>query len=362
MHKSFSAYLDLTRFLAAVAVVVAHLLQHGFINPTTGYYVPDLGREAVMIFFVLSGYVIAYTSSSKQQSPKQYAIARASRIYSVAIPCMLIAFIAIFSYQQFQGVTLHYQLQKLYLYLPFHSLFLGELWTFTERPPWLTPYWSLSYEVWYYILFGCVFFSKGLTRLLLAGAVFLIMGYKLWLLLPVWFSGVALFSMHKRNTLGPTASIIGWSGSIIVLCVYKYLDIDIYLMELGIAVWPFESLELGSADRYLSDYVVCALVTLNFYCAYHLPFRLLEKNQNLIKHIASYTFTLYLLHFIVLEIWKRTFEHDPYEISHIGFLILCIGIATYITGSLTEHKRHLFTYFFERLFTLVGQLFVPKRR
>ena len=54
MNKAFSTYLDATRFLAAIFVVVTHLVQLGFINGTIAYYIPDLGRESVMIFFVLS--------------------------------------------------------------------------------------------------------------------------------------------------------------------------------------------------------------------------------------------------------------------------------------------------------------------
>lgn len=45
-----------------------------------------------------------------------------------------------------------YVLDKPYLYLPLHLLFLGEHWTLAEAPPYMTPYWSLYFEAWYYLL------------------------------------------------------------------------------------------------------------------------------------------------------------------------------------------------------------------
>jgi peptidoglycan/LPS O-acetylase OafA/YrhL len=357
MHKSFSTYLDLTRFIAAAAVVLAHLIQHGFINISTAHYIPDLGREAVMVFFVLSGYVIAYTTDSKKLSPKNYAIARASRIYSVALPSLLLGFIAVYIYNAFNPTAVYYQLDKFYIYIPFHSLFLGELWTLTERPPWLTPYWSLSYEVWYYILFGCFFFTRKMTRFILTSIVLLIMGYKLWLLLPVWLSGVLLFRMQNCVKVSPLVASYCWLGSFILLCLFKFYDFDIGLRNFGNAIWPFDNYALGSADRFLSDYLVCVIVLINFFFAYHMSFERLVIHQKVIQKIAAYTFTLYLTHFIVLELWKRLFTHNQDNPLHIGLLVFCIGLTTYIIGLFTEQKRYLFTRVIEYLISFTYRLF-----
>ena len=357
MHPSFSAYLDLTRFMAAVAVVLAHLAQHGFITPAATHYIPDLGREAVMVFFVLSGYVIAYTTSAKKLSPKTYAIARASRIYSVALPSLLIGFISIYIYNAFNPTeTSHYQLDKFYIYIPFHSLFLGELWTLTERPPLLTPYWSLSYEVWYYILFGCFFFTKKVTCFALTSIVLLIMGYKLWLLLPIWLSGVLLFRLQDRINMNSAMAGYCWAASFILLCLFKYSDLDIEFRNIGNAIWPFDHYPLGSADRFLSDYVVCLIVLINFYSAYHMSFQRLLKYQKVIQNFAAYTFTLYLTHFIVMELWKKLLNHNPDNFIHIGLLVFCIGLTTYIIGQFTEQKRHLFTHAIEYLISFTYRL------
>jgi peptidoglycan/LPS O-acetylase OafA/YrhL len=49
IEKSFSAYLDLARFSAAVLVVVAHYLLKGVFGAPGVTVVPDLGREAVIL-------------------------------------------------------------------------------------------------------------------------------------------------------------------------------------------------------------------------------------------------------------------------------------------------------------------------
>jgi peptidoglycan/LPS O-acetylase OafA/YrhL len=148
MNNHFSRYLDLMRFSAAVLVVMTHLVQHGLIG-NAAHPLPIFGREAVMVFFMLSGYVIAYTSSEKSLSLKQYIVARSARIYSVAIPVVLLSFLLVYAAAHFVDVpaTISYEVRKPYIYLPLHFLFMGELWNLSETPPWLIQYWSLGYEV-----------------------------------------------------------------------------------------------------------------------------------------------------------------------------------------------------------------------
>ncbi|WP_407244035.1 acyltransferase family protein [Klebsiella michiganensis] len=54
--------------------------------------ISGLGTEAVVVFFVLSGYVIAYVSNNKENNYAAFFKARAIRIYSVLVPAILITF------------------------------------------------------------------------------------------------------------------------------------------------------------------------------------------------------------------------------------------------------------------------------
>ncbi|UUZ51421.1 acyltransferase family protein [Massilia sp. B-10] len=95
MDKPFSLYLDLVRFVAAVLVVLSHYTSHGMFGPAARAAYHNLGRESVIVFFVLSGFVIAWTTAEKALTLRQFAVARGARIYSVALPVLLAAFGAI---------------------------------------------------------------------------------------------------------------------------------------------------------------------------------------------------------------------------------------------------------------------------
>lgn len=344
MNKHFSIYLDLVRFLAAVLVLIDHLVSHGFFSDPVSKLIPQLGREAVIVFFVLSGYVIAFTTNERSPNWREYFIARTSRIYSVALPILLLAFTAYFIYSLISPDSVsNYQLEKAYIYIPFHLLFLGELWTLSEVPPWLGAYWSLSYEVWYYILFGTFFYTSGKIRTISVTLVALVMGYKLWLLAPIWFSGVALYYVvQKSERLPKKQDTIYLIGSVFTLIFYKLFDIDIYLRQLGKDIWWFDSLSLGSAERYLADYLVTVIILVNFYYASKAALNFSDRAGNLIRNFASYTFTLYLLHVVTISVWITYFEIEKDSIFQLVGVLFFTYIATYIVGGLTEHKKSVF--------------------
>lgn len=337
LPEHFSLYLDVARFLAAVFVVVEHLIQYGLITPAAAAFVPDLGREAVMIFFVMSGFVIMYSVDTKHATLGGYAVARAARIYSVALPALAASFIVTALVVHFSSatVTTSYQLGNAHLYLPFHMLFAGEFWNLAETPPWLMPYWSLSYEVWYYALFGAAWFLRGLKRLLVCGAIVLAAGFKLWLLLPVWLSGVWLYRRLQRGGMTVARARAGWALSVAALCAFKLADADHYLHALGIAVWPFPGLHLGSADRYLADYPVCLLILANFACARHAAFPLAGAGRA-IRALAAHTFTLYLFHGLVLMLWKTFVPWGVGTAANLAALLLLVVALTWLAGLLAE--------------------------
>src|SRR5712671_3594240 len=84
MRRELSTYLDLLRLTAAMAVFVSHLswvrISGGFL-----WQFQFLGHDAVMVFFVLSGFVIQYAAATKEKSLFDYQVARFARLYSVVI-------------------------------------------------------------------------------------------------------------------------------------------------------------------------------------------------------------------------------------------------------------------------------------
>ncbi|MFC5512862.1 acyltransferase family protein [Massilia jejuensis] len=355
LPRPFSLYLDCCRFLAAVLVVVSHFRPYGAIAAGSGYWWLGLGRESVVVFFVLSGFVIAYTAERKPTGLRGYCVARCTRIYSVALPVALLAFgaAALLVLAKLATPQQFYQLGKPWLYLPLHLLFMGELWTLSETPPLLAPYWSLGYEVWYYALFGAAFYLRGRRRLLAVGAMLLFVGPKLWLLLPVWLAGVAAYHWQKTHTLGRTQALAGWVLSLLLLAAFKASELDAALRALAHAGWPFPGLPLKSADRFLADYVVCMLVVMNFLCARSAGLGLLLRIERPVRWLAAYTFTLYLAHALVMQVWLIVYPHRRTDLADVLSLAAVIVSATLLIGELTEHRKgwcaRLFTWAAARL-------------
>lgn len=354
LDPPFSVYLDLVRFLAALAVVLMHVRQFDLVDLPGAGLLTLLGREAVMAFFVLSGFVIAFSTDQRRPGARAYALARAARIYSVALPVLLLAFAcAGLVVGQFAADTReYYQLAKPWLYIPFHLLFLGDLWTLSEVPPWLGPWWSLNYEVWYYVLFGVACYVRGAWRLPALVLVLAVMGIKLWLLLPVWLAGVALYHWQARHTLGRGLARLGWIASLVLLVLYEAGGIEETLRAAGRASWLGQSFALGNADRFLADYVFGLIVCLNFACARFAGFELLLRCAPPIRLLASYTLTLYLSHALVLAAWPTLYPHDPGSLADLLALGAAIALTTFVLGMLTEQRKNRFRRLFARLAAL----------
>ena len=73
MTKCTSLYLDATRFLAAMAVLVYHFYSMEVIDTAIRF---NFGGEAVMVFFVISGFVIAYVTDNRENNWRTYSISR----------------------------------------------------------------------------------------------------------------------------------------------------------------------------------------------------------------------------------------------------------------------------------------------
>ena len=91
MHVTTSQYLTLLRLLAALTVLVGHASVKQ-VSDGLLWQVGSHGQDAVAVFFVLSGFVIGYVTHRRESSATVYILHRVARIYSVAIPALLLTF------------------------------------------------------------------------------------------------------------------------------------------------------------------------------------------------------------------------------------------------------------------------------
>ncbi len=344
MQPQLSVYLDLCRFIAAVVVVLSHLTYFNIATGSWSESLPQSGHDAVILFFLLSGYVIAYTTEQKKNNLTDYVVSRAVRIYSVALPVLLltVCFDLIglqFHPENYSGL---YQYEKLYIYIPFHLAFLGEIWTISEQPFTVVPYWSLGYEVWYYLLFAVLYYFSGAKRVVIFALLFLFVGYKLWLLFPLWLAGTWLYRNHQRWKLNSFIANLLFFGSIVGYLLYKHYGGASYFINLGQNIWPFEQLSLGSAKKYMNDYIVCLFFFIHLYAARYVNLAWLLVIKKPIVILASYTFTLYLVHAPVMEGIGYNWQLNTDAATTSVIILVLVAIATWGIGLLTEKRKHKF--------------------
>ena len=166
MRNGLSIYLDLVRFLAALSVFLFHMGYGLFSGHPFFAAFEQFGTVAVLIFFVLSGFVITFVRYTKEKSPREYSISRLSRIYSVALPALIITAICdtIGAYLRKDLYSTSLTWADFFRNVTFTNMMPGAGTPFGTD----APYWSLGYEVPYYVLFGIVTFTSGILRPLLA--------------------------------------------------------------------------------------------------------------------------------------------------------------------------------------------------
>jgi peptidoglycan/LPS O-acetylase OafA/YrhL len=191
LSQSGSLFLDVVRFLAALAVLVHHFVDLRF---SVGWgNIGALGHQAVCVFFVLSGFVIRFISVTRVDTPMQYAIDRVSRIYSVVLPALLFTVVCeaiakTVHPAAYALMTDHVVWRLLPAQIVANVTFLAQCWGYGIDPLSNVSFWSLSYECIYYLLYLLIHYRIR-NGLLWSILVLLIAGPNIALLAPIWLLG-----------------------------------------------------------------------------------------------------------------------------------------------------------------------------
>ena len=300
MTPAFSVYLDLVRFLAALTVMGYHLTYPAF---TGGFLSPQhaIGEAAVTCFFALSGYVIAFVSATKERSFSAFAISRMARIYSVAIPALILAAAldwighALGSSKQLPV----FEYVGIWKYLPIFLSFTHEVWTFRINVLTAGSYWSLSYEVWYYIAFAVAFYYRGTRRLAFLLPILAFMGPRVLILFPIWIAGALVYQLHTAMRLARAPAMVLFIASFAALIAIHGFALDRMsddALNAALGGWPYEYLRYSG--HVCGAYLVGACMALNFFAAKYLDLAPLTHPAvtRVIRYAASFTFALYLSH------------------------------------------------------------------
>lgn len=340
ISKDLSAYLDLLRFLAALAVLLGHMDQDGI--SIRWFPLSHYSHEAVVVFFVLSGFIIYNNTFAVGLTAKDYAIARISRIYSVAIPAVAFSVLVALLIHHFSPG------RQPSNYSPFQwgdvvssLLFLNQSWMNSAHVTMNDPYWSLCYEVWFYVMFGAFVFAKGWARVALVGISTLIAGPAILLLLPAWLFGAwaaARWMKGVRWSSGIAFFLFFLAPVLMVAVNLSGMDLLIRdtLKELVPAMW-----RLKSSQRFVTDGLLGSALALHLLAFSSLPSscRLwLAERQKSLSQLASFSFTLYLFHRPMTQVIGMYFP--SWGESRLGAVAVAIGILLicWLVSFVTERQ------------------------
>ncbi|MGB2221401.1 acyltransferase family protein [Neptunomonas sp.] len=358
-NQTFSLYLDVVRFLAAVLVLLYHSNWRELITdqvPLGGY-----GHSAVIIFFVLSGFVIAYVSDVKEADAKSYAVNRLSRIYSVAIPVLLMTPLLDVWGESISPVFYEDKTTHDLWYVRIFSslLFLNEVWFVSIMSFSNVPYWSLCYEVWYYVIYAAYIFMRGWKRWVTIVSIALLLGPKILLLFPLWLVGVAIYKWQITYNLSVFKACVLWLMSFVAFYGFHEYGVQYALADL-LKAWGGDYLyeQLTFSKYFLSDYLLVPIIAINFIAfrrlsglCPHMP----QAVSQCIRYVSGFTFILYLSHQPLLQFYGAVINGNPdssrFYLTVIGLVI----ITVFALGFLTERRKRTWKRFFDLLLSWKGR-------
>lgn len=346
-----SFLLDSLRLGAALIVLVLHARDQWFPSLIHSPTQPgNAAHAAVVVFFVLSGYVIAHTTTSNNRGPMQYAQARLSRLYSVLLPALLITALVEYLVWQFDpALQLTYSRGASWPRYFIASLFLNEIWFFSAAPPINGPLWSLSFEFWYYVIFGFWFYrGKGWMSFILPVFACVLAGPKILLMMPIWLAGYAAYRL-------PTLKVsvgLGWLLVIAALLVAFMLVAVLSVYPYGVGVPP-----LSFAGGFLTDLLVGLFVAVALWL---LPSGKVSEAQprwiGAFRKVADLTFPIYVLHNPLFVLWRAMFDHQAYSTLQLWQAIATVLLVSICIGLVLEKQRPLWIRFFKWLVKEVRSL------
>ena len=342
MPLALSVYFEIVRFTAALVVLLSHAWPIFF--PASP--LPWPGHDAVVVFFVLSGYVISHASETKDTTLWRYVLSRTSRILCVTIPALLLgAVVAVYVGTPAADIAIPSLL---------NAVFLGQSWTLNVGPPENAPYWSLCYEVWYYAIFGAAFYLTGSKRWIAIAVASLLAGPKILLLMPCWLIGVALHRNISRFRRSNVEAAYLFIGSAIVYLVFFWFDASIAIRRYLEA--PLILFYLRASNQFIGDTILAIVVALNFIAVAKFQensTHALVRIRPVAAWFAGATLSFYLFHYPLLQFSKAN--------GYTGALSLVALIGMlFLLASVTERRRKGFRDVLERAFAYAPDVPLPE--
>ena len=383
-NETFVSFLDLSRWLAAAMVFVSHLRNPLFLGypdiPVSDrvfvvklwYFVVGLQMEAVVVFFVLSGFLVGGLSCAKigigNFHPRAFCIDRVSRLYIAFLPALFLTYFLDITGNYFYGAVgfwdhSHPMIAQKIHSLPFESFvnpetLLGNAFMLqgfvVDTLGSNSPLWTISLEFWFYTVFGLVataYITSDITRryLLLGMGVALLVGFlgsTFCLLMGLWLIGVGLAFVPACRRANPVLALIIF---IVVLFIARFQhdlfqkSVLLYMIKNYAVAVSFGFLIISMRDQ--SSRILIHMVKVN-------------------NFLASFSYSLYLIHFpLMLFILAVLFKTGLFPGIRLGYvptsgvglmlyavLIIAVYLSAWVFSQITEAQTWRVRRYLKRKF------------
>lgn len=354
MSRELSSYFDFLRFFAALAVLIGHMEQDGLYMSWLPLY--QFSHEAVVVFFVMSGFIIYSTTVKSGRSAMDYVIARASRIYSVALPAVLFSVLCALMFVEDigPGGTYPSNYTSPSIVNTLSSLFfLNESWLNPAELSMNGPFWSLCYEVWYYVIFGLWLYAPHPLRWPLVILSTLIAGPIVIALFPIWLAGawLAKYYQHLKFSWSSGLAIVIFMSGLLLIITINNLGFDIaiknYLHHEISGFWM-----LDGSQRLVTDLVIALALMINIVAFSYLPagFRnFFVRFQGAFGYLAGFSFTLYLFHRPMTQLLGFYYPNTEQSLTYSVLALFVVLLACLIISYITERQLNSWRCFFKNL-------------
>ena len=358
VHRSIgtsaSLVLDMLRLGAALTVLFAHAQDMWLPSTTQDASRPgEAAHSAIVVFFVLSGFVIAHTTSARQRGLGEFLQARWSRLFSMVVPALLLTAIVEFVVraQGDPGLVAEYVRGAFGPRYMVTGLFLNETWFFSAAPPANGALWSLSFEFWYYMIFGLWFCTgRGWRSWLLALAACLVAGPKILLMMPIWLMGCAACLLPRPALRAP----LRWAGVALALGAAAFVVARVPPWPYPIGVPPF-----FFANEFVTDTASGLCVAIALWLLPAGPSAVAGGPIDRFRALADLTFPIYVLHFPLLILWRVCFGLRVEDRGQYALALTSVLIVAAILGLVLERQRPRWRRAFAWLFAAAGR-FLPR--
>lgn len=352
MNKLISVYLDFLRSIAALFVLLHHFRWDKFSGGHFSFL--NFGHEAVIIFFILSGFIISYVYNELERGTVTFMLKRLSRLWSVLIPAIILTLDTVGRHFDSSLYVNNVSLLPSLRNIPGTLLFLNEAWTHSYTISTNVVFWSLSYEFWFYLLFLAS--SLRLSKTMVIFGLILIsviVGYKILLAFPIWLMGAWVF---KNRSLGLRCSM--WLNLLVfVLTIVLFFAVKYSALKTFFTTTTLFGLPMHFSKNIAYDYLLGVIVSAHLFAASALS-QQLQYRQNvdllkkLVKPVADVSFTMYCMHVPVLYFYTAVFHLDSKSVAQaIGLLVLTL-ITIFVIGNLVENQR-------KPLFRVLSRICIP---